>query len=78
MKHVNWADIPYEKVNDHFMRKLAWDGQIMLGLTEVQQGYVVPDAFTHGSSEQRVAWFRKGLESGDLKACDTFGAMRRR
>ena len=37
---------------------------------------VTPDAFTHGSSEQRVAWFRKGLESGDVKACDTFGAMR--
>ncbi len=37
---------------------------------------VTPDAFTHGSSEQRVAWFRKGLESGDIKACDTFRAMR--
>ena len=37
---------------------------------------VTPDAFTHGSSEQRVAWFRKGLESGDVKACDAFGAMR--
>ena len=37
---------------------------------------VSPDAFTHGSSEQRVAWFRKGLETGDLRACDTFRAMR--
>ncbi len=37
---------------------------------------VSPDAFTHGSSEQRVAWFRKGLETGDFKACDTFRAMR--
>ena len=37
---------------------------------------VSPDAFTHGSSEQRVAWFRRGLESGDLAACDTFKAMR--
>ncbi|MHB8800088.1 MAG: KPN_02809 family neutral zinc metallopeptidase [Thermoanaerobaculia bacterium] len=37
---------------------------------------VTPDAFTHGSSEQRVAWFRKGLETGDIKACDTFGAMK--
>jgi hypothetical protein len=37
---------------------------------------VSPDAFTHGSSEQRVTWFRKGLESGDVKACDTFRAMR--
>jgi hypothetical protein len=38
------------------------------------QGYVVPDAFTHGSSAQRVRWFRQGLESGDLQACDTFNA----
>jgi predicted metalloprotease len=37
---------------------------------------VSPDAFTHGSSEQRVTWFRKGLETGDLRACDTFRAMR--
>ena len=38
------------------------------------QGYVVPDGFTHGSSAQRAAWFRKGLQSGDLRACDTFNA----
>jgi hypothetical protein len=38
------------------------------------QGYVVPESFTHGSSEQRVRWFRKGIESGDLKQCDTFSA----
>jgi hypothetical protein len=38
------------------------------------QGYVVPDAFTHGSGEQRVRWFRRGLETGDINACDTFTA----
>jgi predicted metalloprotease len=38
------------------------------------QGYVVPDSFTHGSSEQRVRWFKTGLSSGDIKSCDTFGA----
>jgi predicted metalloprotease len=38
------------------------------------QGYVVPEAFTHGSSEQRVRWFRRGLESGDLRVCDAFAA----
>ena len=38
------------------------------------QGYVVPESFTHGSSEQRVSWFKTGLESGTLEGCDTFGA----
>jgi predicted metalloprotease len=37
-------------------------------------GYVVPDAFTHGSSEQRVRWFRQGLASGEPDACNTFEA----
>ncbi|HEY3167985.1 MAG TPA: neutral zinc metallopeptidase, partial [Candidatus Binatia bacterium] len=36
------------------------------------QGYVVPEGFTHGSAEQRVRWFRRGIESADLKQCDTF------
>ena len=35
-------------------------------------GRVVPDAFTHGSSEQRVRWLKVGMESGDANACDTF------
>jgi predicted metalloprotease len=38
------------------------------------QGYVVPDAFTHGSSEQRVRWFMNGLKSGQVASCDTFQA----
>jgi predicted metalloprotease len=38
------------------------------------QGYVVPDAFTHGSSAQRVRWFKQGYESGKLDACDTFNS----
>src|SRR5947209_10973981 len=38
------------------------------------QGTVVPDAFTHGSSAQRVRWFKRGLDSGSLKQCDTFSA----
>ena len=37
------------------------------------RGRVVPDSFTHGTSAQRVRWFRRGFESGDLARCDTFG-----
>ena len=43
-------------------------------LQRMSQGRVVPDAFTHGSSEQRVRWFRQGLQAGTLEACDTFAA----
>ena len=38
------------------------------------RGYVVPEGFTHGTSAQRVRWFKTGLESGDLRQCDTFAA----
>ena len=40
------------------------------------RGYVSPESFTHGSGEQRVRWFRTGLESGELNRCDTFSASR--
>jgi uncharacterized protein len=36
------------------------------------QGYVVPDAFTHGTAKQRAAWFKKGFQTGDIKQGDTF------
>jgi predicted metalloprotease len=38
------------------------------------QGYVVPDSFTHGTSEQRQRWFRRGFETGDIEQGDTFAA----
>ncbi|BAZ09757.1 neutral zinc metallopeptidase family protein [Calothrix sp. NIES-4071] len=41
-------------------------------LQERSQGYVVPDSFTHGSSAQRVTWFKRGIQSGDINQCDTF------
>jgi predicted metalloprotease len=44
-------------------------------LQKQAQGYVVPDSFTHGSSAQRVRWFKRGLESGNMKDCDTFRAQ---
>ena len=41
-------------------------------LQKQTQGRVVPESFTHGTSEQRVRWFRRGFERGDLRQCDTF------
>ena len=45
-------------------------------LQKRSQGYVVPDSFTHGSAAQRMRWFKTGLETGQLRTCDTFGAAR--
>ena len=39
------------------------------------QGHVVPESFTHGSSQQRVRWFKRGLQDGNLRGCDTFSAQ---
>lgn len=57
MKHIRWADIPYEKVNEHFLRKIAWDGGIMIGLTEVAQGYQVP---AHSHPNEQITWVMSG------------------
>jgi predicted metalloprotease len=43
-------------------------------LQQQTQGRIVPESFTHGSSEQRVRWFKRGMDSGDLRQCDTFKA----
>jgi len=55
----------------------ALNAASMIGDDRLQQqarGYVTPDSFTHGSSEQRVRWFNKGFNSGNVNTCDTFGA----
>jgi len=44
-------------------------------LQKMSQGYIVPDAFTHGTSKQRVYWFKKGYDTGDLKQGDTFNSI---
>ncbi len=43
-------------------------------LQKQARGYVTPDSFTHGTSAQRVRWFKQGFSSGDINSCDTFGA----
>ena len=70
---------------NHAQQRLNWldDGDIESALnaaTQIgddalqkrSQGYVVPDSFTHGTSAQRVRWFRTGFQSGNLQNCDTF------
>jgi predicted metalloprotease len=69
----------------HRERNILEQGDVEEGLNAAAQigddrmqkragGYVVPEGFTHGSAEQRVQWFRRGIESGDLKQCDTFAS----
>lgn len=41
-------------------------------LQQQSHGHVVPESFTHGSSAQRVYWFKRGIKSGDIRQCDTF------
>lgn len=43
-------------------------------LQQQSQGRIVPESFTHGTSEQRMRWFKRGMDSGDLRQCDTFKA----
>jgi hypothetical protein len=43
-------------------------------IQKATRGYVVPEAFTHGSSAQRVRWFKIGLQTGDVRQCNTFAA----
>ncbi|PIV33059.1 MAG: neutral zinc metallopeptidase [Lysobacterales bacterium CG02_land_8_20_14_3_00_62_12] len=74
---------------NHAQRQLQWleagdiesalNAATAIGDDRLQQqsrGRVVPDSFTHGSSAQRVRWFKVGMETGDTKRCDTFAAQR--
>lgn len=45
-------------------------------LQKQMQGHVMPDTFTHGTSEQRMRWFKRGFDSGSTKQCDTFAAAK--
>ena len=74
-----WASL------NHQMKNRLEPGDIESGLTAAAaigddrlqkqtQGYAVPESFTHGSSEQRVRWFKRGFDTGQTQACDTFNA----
>ena len=55
----------------------ALNAAAAIGDDRMQQrsrGYVVPESFTHGSSQQRVTWFKRGLQTGAMQQCDTFNA----
>jgi predicted metalloprotease len=55
----------------------ALDAASMIGDDRLQmqaQGYVVPESFTHGTAQQRSAWFKRGFEKGAMSACDTFAS----
>jgi uncharacterized protein len=75
-----WAH--YAEATDHIVQagdiEEALNAANAIGDDRLQketQGYVVPDAFTHGTSAQRVYWFKKGYETGDLNQGDTFAAL---
>jgi quercetin dioxygenase-like cupin family protein len=69
VKHIKWDDIPYEKLNDKFLRKIAYDGKIMIGLTEVAQGYVVP-AHSHDNEQMTFVTHGKWRFTIDGKVTD--------
>ncbi len=74
-----WAHHAHSMKNilDHGDLEEAMNAAHAIGDDTIQkrsQGYVVPDSFTHGSAEQRMRWFKKGLMSGKMSDGDTFGA----
>lgn len=75
-----WARAAQKRLNltDQDIRD-ALDTAAAIGddaLQQASQGVVVPDSFTHGTSEQRQTWFYRGYQSGDPDQCDTFSASR--
>lgn len=64
-------------------RKISWNPDIDEALNAANaigddmlqkrsQGYIVPESFTHGTSAQRISWFKKGYQTGDMRQGDTF------
>jgi len=79
---ANHANANYRTSNkdEHFIQPSDIDSGLAAAasvgddrLQRQSRGYVSPESFTHGSSAQRVQWFKTGMQTGDLRACDTFG-----
>ncbi len=68
-KQLNWLDPGDVEAALNAANQIGDDA-----LQKRARGYAVPDSFTHGSSAERVRWFRQGLSSGNLDSCDTFSA----
>ena len=77
--HAN-ANYRTSRKEEHFIQPSDIDSGLAAAasvgddrLQRQSRGYVSPESFTHGSSAQRVQWFKTGMQTGDLRACDTFG-----
>jgi quercetin dioxygenase-like cupin family protein len=57
MKHFNWDAVPAERLNDRFVRRIAWHDNVMVARTDVEKGYVVP---LHAHDNQQVTWVMSG------------------
>jgi predicted metalloprotease len=79
-----WAHHANAQYRTSGKKELIWPDDIESGLAAAAsvgddrlqrqaRGYVSPESFTHGSSAQRVSWFKTGMQTGELRACDTFG-----
>ena len=69
------SDDGFEPDRETLRRRTAHAGPVGDDtLQRRSQGTVVPETFTHGTSQQRVTWFRRGLQSGSVAECDTFKA----
>ena len=69
MKHFRWNEIPAEKVNEKFLRKLAWDGGLMIAWMECKQGCIVPP---HSHMNEQLTFVTRGRWRFDIGGKELF------